>query len=164
MTQFEDLLPFIRSRVVEVGDVAPAGHVARLDDELYFRVIQVPRAIRRSYVAMLMFTFFPAADGSAITPPLDVVARVATVWLGVGHRPLGGILGGSGARANLRRAQRALGAQFASMVAVEAGPSAKYDPWHSKPLESGDPKRWVTARFTVPPKGFLGSGTYDWES
>ena len=164
MTQFEDLLPFIRSRVVEARDVPPAGHIARLDNEVYFQVIRLPSFFLWSDIAGLRFTFFPAVDGSALTPSLDAVARVVTVWLDVRHRPLGGILGGPEARANLRRARRALGAQLANLEAREAGPKAKYDPWHSKLLESEDPRRWVNARFTVLPKGFLSSGRYEWET
>ena len=104
------------------------------------------------------------ADGSALTPAIDAVGRVALAWLGVRRRLLGGILGGPAARANLRRAQLGLDATWAMMAAREGGPKAKYDPWHSKPWELGDPRRWVEAQFDARRTGFLGSGKYDWES
>jgi hypothetical protein len=164
VTQFDDLLPFIRSRVVEVGDSPLAGHIARFDNGVYFRVIRFASQVGWTDRARLMFTFFPAADGSALKPAFDAVGRVALAWLGVGLRPLGGILGGPVARANLRRAQLGLGATWAMMAAREAGPKATYDPWHSKPWESGDPRRWVEAQFDARRTGFLGSGKYDWAS
>jgi hypothetical protein len=99
-----------------------------------------------------------------MTPAPDAVGRVALAWLGVRHTPFGGILGGPVARANLRRAKSGLDATWALMVASEAGPKANYDPWHSKPWESGDPRRWVEAQFEARRTGFLGSGKYDWAS
>ena len=164
VTQFEDLLPFIRSRVVEVGVSPLAGHIARFDNRVYFQVIRFPSQVGWTDPARLRFTFFPAADGSALTPAIDAVGRVALAWLGVRRRLLGGILGGPAARANLRRAQLGLGATWAMMAAREAGPKATYDPWHSKPWEPGDPRRWVEAQFGARRTGFLGSGKYDWAS
>jgi hypothetical protein len=163
VTQFEDLLPFIRSRVVEVGESPLAGHIARFDNEVYFRVMRIPSQLAWTDPARLIFTFFPTADGSALTPAFDAVGRVALAWLGVRRRQLG-IMGGPVARANLRRAQLALDATWALMVAGEAGPKAMYDPWHSKPWESGDPRKWVEAQFNARRTGFLGSGKYDWAS
>jgi len=164
VTQFEDLLPFIRSRVVEVGVSPLAGPIARFDNDVYFRVIRIPSQVHWTDPARLTFAFFPAVDGSALMPPFDAVGRVALAWLGVHPRPLGGIRGGPEARANLRRAQLGLDATWAMMAAREAGPKAKYDPWHSKPWEPGDPRRWVEAQFDARRTGFLGSGKYDWES
>jgi hypothetical protein len=163
VTQFDDLLTYIRSRVLEVGDSPLAGRIARFDNGVYFRIIRIPSQVRWTDRARLTFTFFPAADGSALTPTFDAVGRVALAWLGVRRRQLG-ILGGPVARANLRRAQSELDATWALMIAYEAGPRAKYDPWHSKPWESGDPHRWVEAQFDARRTGFLGSGKYDWAS
>ena len=95
VTQFEDLLPFIRSRVVEVGVSPLAGHIARFDNGVYFRVIRIPSQVRWTDPARLTFVFFPAVDGSALTPSFDAVGRVALAWLGVHLRPLGGIPGGA---------------------------------------------------------------------
>src|SRR3989454_12845178 len=71
VTQFEDLLPFIRSRVVEVGVSPLAGPIARFDKDLYFRVIRIPGQVHWTKPAGLTLAFCRARDRSARVAPLD---------------------------------------------------------------------------------------------
>ena len=151
---FEDLLPNIRPRVVEFSHVAPASHIARFDNDVYFQ------AIRRTYYGLgyvlhAHFTLFLSPDHTAVRPPMEVLSRALAGRHGYDFEPLGGIFGIGIARANLRRVQAELGARTGVMTR-----------WYAKPrtyFEPDAPQSWVTARFMIRPRGGSGSKGYDWE-
>ena len=156
MTFFENLLPHVQSRVAETANAEPAGHIARFDNDLYFQVIRIGTYGLWTNVADAQFSLFLAPDRTAVHPPMELVSRVLVQHRGYRYLPLGDILGGHAARANLRRVQLALGASMASMVLYRPKPRGT--------LEPGAPPRWLRARFTLLPKGSRDGYTgYYWE-
>ncbi len=163
---FESVLPVLQQRVIDWENVPPSGHIARMDNDLYFQTIRIPSLAIWSNVVRFGFLAFPAADGSFLTPPIGAVSRVGCVWWGVRVSPRGGLFDTGEDRANLRRVQKNLHASDAGMALYEAAPNAKYlvTTFESHPLEPDDPRRWGKAMFTVLPKRFNGERGYDWPS
>ena len=155
MTFFEDVLPRLPTRVAETAKVEPAGHIAHFDNDLYFQVVRIGTYLAWTNVADVQFTLFLAPDRAAVKPPMEMVSRILVYRRGYRYLPLGDILGGHAAHANLRRVQLGLGANMASMVL--------YRQKQRVTLEPDAPPRWLRARFTFLPKGSRdGYRGYDW--
>ncbi len=156
MTFFEDLLPHLQSRVAQTANVAPAGHIARFDNDLYFQVIRIGTYGLWTNVADAQFTLFLGLERTPMRPPTEMVSRILVYRHGYRYVPLGDVIGGHAARANLRRVQLGLGASMASLVLYRQKQRAT--------LEPGAPPRWLRARFTFRPRGSRDGYTgYDWE-
>ena len=154
MVWFEDLLPNIRPRVVEFANVAPAGHIARFDNDVYFQ------SIRRRYYGLVyalwaQFTLFLSPEHTPERPPMEVIGRTLASRHGYDFEPLGGIFGTGPSRTNLRRVREELHARTGVMTRWYAKPHARFDPQA--------PQSWVTARFMILPRAGSGSKGYDWE-
>jgi hypothetical protein len=140
--------------VVEFAHVAPAGHIARFDNDVYFQAIR-GTVYGLGYLLHAQFTLFLSPDHTPVRPPMEVISRALAIRHGYDFESLGGIFGIGTARASLRRVREQLGARTGVMTRWYAKPRAHFEP--------DAPQSWVTARFMIRPRGVSGSKGYDWE-